>query len=279
MRRSTGAPPRCWRTTGLRRSITRGLAPAWWSAKRPTGRSRWRKWSTSRSRFSTSPAPKSPRKSPGRKARGLKVWGETCPQYFVLSADHMDRPGLRGRQVHVQSSPARRRGQRGAVENDPGRACWMWLRPIIAAGATKRRSASGCMALDAPFRDIPNGVPGLGSRLPILFSEGVSKGRIDPCAFVRLTVDQSRAAVRAVSAQGHHRARRGRGPGAVGREEAGHYHQPADAAHHRLHAVRGAGGDRLARLHHPPRRGGDEGRHRAGRTRQRPVPGARRRTT
>jgi dihydropyrimidinase len=41
--------------------------------------------------------------------------------------------------------------------------------------------------LNAPFRDIPNGVPGLGSRLPILFSEGVSKGRIDPCAFVRLT--------------------------------------------------------------------------------------------
>jgi dihydropyrimidinase len=40
---------------------------------------------------------------------------------------------------------------------------------------------------DAPFRDIPNGVPGLGSRLPVMFSEGVSKGRIDPCMFVRLT--------------------------------------------------------------------------------------------
>ena len=43
------------------------------------------------------------------------------------------------------------------------------------------------MALMHPFRDIPNGVPGLAARLPILFSEGVSKGRIDPCAFVRLT--------------------------------------------------------------------------------------------
>jgi dihydropyrimidinase len=39
----------------------------------------------------------------------------------------------------------------------------------------------------APFRDIPNGVPGLGARLPLLFSEGISKGRIDPCMFVRLT--------------------------------------------------------------------------------------------
>jgi dihydropyrimidinase len=40
---------------------------------------------------------------------------------------------------------------------------------------------------DASFRDIPNGVPGLGSRLPIVFSEGVAKGRIDACEFVRLT--------------------------------------------------------------------------------------------
>ena len=40
--------------------------------------------------------------------------------------------------------------------------------------------------VDAPFRDIPNGVPGLGARLPILFSEGVAKGRIDLCQFVRL---------------------------------------------------------------------------------------------
>jgi len=33
---------------------------------------------------------------------------------------------------------------------------------------------------------IPNGVPGLGSRLPIMFSEGVSRGRIDVNTFVRL---------------------------------------------------------------------------------------------
>ena len=32
---------------------------------------------------------------------------------------------------------------------------------------------------NAIFRDIPNGVPGLAARLPVLFSEGVAKGRID----------------------------------------------------------------------------------------------------
>ena len=37
------------------------------------------------------------------------------------------------------------------------------------------------------FRDIPNGIPGFAARLPIMFSEGVSKGRISLDEFVRLT--------------------------------------------------------------------------------------------
>ena len=48
-------------------------------------------------------------------ARGLKVWAETCPQYFVLGAGRHGPARLRGRQVHVQPQPARRRDQRGAV--------------------------------------------------------------------------------------------------------------------------------------------------------------------
>ena len=40
---------------------------------------------------------------------------------------------------------------------------------------------------DAVFRDIPNGIPGFAARLPIIFSEGVSKGRITLDDFVRLT--------------------------------------------------------------------------------------------
>ena len=38
-------------------------------------------------------------------ARGLKVWGETCPQYFVLSADDMDRPGFEGAKFMCSPSP------------------------------------------------------------------------------------------------------------------------------------------------------------------------------
>jgi dihydropyrimidinase len=37
------------------------------------------------------------------------------------------------------------------------------------------------------FRWVPNGIPGIATRMPILFSEGVVKGRIDLNRFVALT--------------------------------------------------------------------------------------------
>jgi dihydropyrimidinase len=41
--------------------------------------------------------------------------------------------------------------------------------------------------LNAPFRAVANGIPGLETRMAILFSEGVVKGRIDLPRFVALT--------------------------------------------------------------------------------------------
>jgi dihydropyrimidinase len=38
-------------------------------------------------------------------ARGLKVWGETCPQYFVLSAADMDRDGFEGAKFMCSPAP------------------------------------------------------------------------------------------------------------------------------------------------------------------------------
>ena len=170
-------------------------------------------------------------------ARGLKVWAETCPQYFVLAAADMDRPGLRGREIHVQPQPARRRS-RAALWDDIRRGTIDVVSSDHSGWSYEARGASGSSGDDAPFPDIPNGVPGLAARLPIMFSEGVAKGRIDANTFVRLVATQPGEAVRAVSAQGHHRAGRGCRPRAVGRGEAGDDHQRADAARDRLHAVR-----------------------------------------
>ncbi len=119
-------------------------------------------------------------------ARGLRVWGETCTQYFVLTAADMDRPGFEGAKFMCSPAPRDaadhdglwdmvRRGVLDVVSSDHSGWCYDGPRGKRLHGA------------DAPFRDIPNGVPGLTARLPVLFSEGVAAGRIDLPHFVRLT--------------------------------------------------------------------------------------------
>jgi dihydropyrimidinase len=119
-------------------------------------------------------------------ARGLKIWGETCPQYVALTAEDMDRPGFEGAKFMCSPSP------RGKAEQE---GVWRMIRrgvlDVVSSdhsgwsyGSVRGKLANGP---DAPFRDIPNGVPGLAARLPVLFSEGVAKGRITLDEFARIT--------------------------------------------------------------------------------------------
>jgi dihydropyrimidinase len=119
-------------------------------------------------------------------ARGLKVWGETCPQYVTLTAADMDRPGFEGAKFMCSPSPrdtaehARiwemiRRGTLDVVSSDHCGFTFHTDRGKAVAGR------------EASFEKIPNGIPGLAARLPIVFSEGVSKGRIGLEDFVKLT--------------------------------------------------------------------------------------------
>ncbi len=119
-------------------------------------------------------------------ARGVKVWGETCPQYVTLTAADMDRPGFEG--AKFMCSPAPR---------DEAEHARVW--EMIRRGTLDVISSDHCgfsyegdkgkasAGRDASFEKIPNGIPGLAARLPIIFSEGVSKGRISVDKFVQLT--------------------------------------------------------------------------------------------
>ena len=119
-------------------------------------------------------------------ARGVKVWGETCPQYFALTAEDMARPGFEG--AKFMCSPAPRDGaeharvwemiRRGTLDVISSDHCGY----SFAGALGKRQNGDG-----ATFDAVPNGIPGLAARLPLLFSEGVSKGRIGLEDFVRLS--------------------------------------------------------------------------------------------
>jgi dihydropyrimidinase len=118
-------------------------------------------------------------------SRGRTVVGETCPQYLVLTAADLDSRNWEGAKF-VCSPPPR--------DSDSQAACWEGLQ----SGAFELFSSDHCPfryddeegKLNArgakDFRWIPNGIPGVETRLPILFSEGVSKGRIDLQRFVAL---------------------------------------------------------------------------------------------
>ena len=118
--------------------------------------------------------------------RGLKVWGETCPQYFVLTADDMRRPGFEGAKFMCSPSP-RTRQDHEALWQDVRRGTLDVVSSDHSGWSYEGPSGKRVHGEDAPFCDIPNGVPGLAARLPILFSEGVGHGRIDLTRFVALT--------------------------------------------------------------------------------------------
>ncbi|MCR9176780.1 MAG: dihydropyrimidinase [Alphaproteobacteria bacterium] len=118
--------------------------------------------------------------------RGVKVFAETCPQYFVLTADDLEGDQRQG--ARVLCSPAPR-----SVPDQ--QALWRHINSGTIGNVTSDHAPYNIDAVDgkfwagdnAPFNQIANGVPGLETRMPIVFSEGVVKGRIDPQQFVALT--------------------------------------------------------------------------------------------
>jgi len=113
--------------------------------------------------------------------RGLSVFAETCPHYLCLTAQELERDGFEGAKF-VCSPPLR---DSASVE-----ALWQGLATgLIDVVATdhcpfhfqsqKRRGLHS-------FALIPNGLPGIETRLLLLWERGVRSGRIGPSRFVEL---------------------------------------------------------------------------------------------
>jgi dihydropyrimidinase len=117
--------------------------------------------------------------------KGLKIYGETCPQYLFLTADDIAKPGVEGAKFCCSPPPRDAAAQQ---------AVWTGLRNgtfqvFSSDHAPYRFDASGKLPKGerTTFPEIANGVPGIELRLPLLFSEGVQQGRLDLNAFVALT--------------------------------------------------------------------------------------------
>lgn len=118
------------------------------------------------------------------RATGVKAYGEAMPHFLLLDETEYDKPGYESMKV-VITPPLRPKFHQDTL--------WSSLR----TGALETLGSDHCAF---PFKDkirlyetrgstfnmIPHGAPGIETRVPLLFSEGVSKGRISINRFVEL---------------------------------------------------------------------------------------------
>ena len=126
--------------------------------------------------------------------RTVKVMGETCPQYLFFTEEDLRRPdGTKW----VCSPPMRTRDDNarlweglsdGTIQTIGTDHCPFFFdgtKPIIYEGHPVAIPGKELGRDD--FTKIPNGLPGVGDRLPVLWTTGVGAGKITPQQLVALT--------------------------------------------------------------------------------------------
>ena len=114
--------------------------------------------------------------------RGLPAFAETCPQYLFLSYDNYEEPGFDGAK-YVMSPPLRARETqqhlwRGLAFND-----LQVISTDHCPFCMKEQKELG----NDDFSKIPNGAPGIETRMSLVYDGGVRTGRISLNRFVELT--------------------------------------------------------------------------------------------
>jgi dihydropyrimidinase len=114
---------------------------------------------------------------------GLPAYAETCPQYLFLSYDDYERPGFEGAK-YVMSPPLREKWNqealwKGLVKND--------LQVVSTDHCPFCMNEPPQKQLGKDdFSKIPNGAPGIETRLMLVWDGGVRAGKIDMHRFVEI---------------------------------------------------------------------------------------------
>lgn len=117
--------------------------------------------------------------------RGLRVYAETCPQYLFLTAEDLNLEGFEGAK-HICSPPPRDKASQAAVWTGIENGTFQVFSSDHAPFRYEDPEGKKVRGETAAFAHVPNGVPGLETRLPLLYSAGVHGGRIDLNRFVAL---------------------------------------------------------------------------------------------
>jgi dihydropyrimidinase len=123
--------------------------------------------------------------------RGVRVMGETCPQYLFFTIDDLRRrdgakwvcsPPMRSREDNERLWEGLAEGLIQTVGTDHCPFFFDGTKPIIYEG--KEIAIPGKELGKYDFTRIPNGLPGIQDRMPVLWTEGVVRGKMTPHQFV-----------------------------------------------------------------------------------------------
>lgn len=125
--------------------------------------------------------------------RGTRIMGETCPQYLFFTQDVLRRtdgskwicsPPLRSEQDNARLWSGLQDGAIQTIGTDHCAFFFDGSRPIMYEGQPVKIPGKELGRED--FTKIPNGLPGVQDRLPILWTYGVRAGRMTANQFVAL---------------------------------------------------------------------------------------------
>ncbi|MBC2582805.1 dihydropyrimidinase [Clostridium sp. DJ247] len=110
---------------------------------------------------------------------GQKVYAETCPQYLFLDEEKYKEENNEGLK-YIMSPPLRKKYN--------GKMLWNHIKnkdiQVVATDHCPFDFYGDKQRGKEDFTKCPNGAPGIEARIPLMFSEGVMKGRIDIKTFV-----------------------------------------------------------------------------------------------
>ena len=125
--------------------------------------------------------------------RGIPVMGETCPQYLFFTEEHLRRPDgakwicsppMRTAEDNTHLWKGLSNGTIQVMGTDHCPFYFNGNKSIMYEG--EEVAIPGKELGGNDFTKIPNGLPGVQDRMPILWTEGVVKGRITPNQFVAM---------------------------------------------------------------------------------------------
>ena len=121
------------------------------------------------------------------RGHGLHVFAETCPQYLFLTADDLGLDDSYGGARCVCSPPPRDKANQDVIWHGLADGLFTVFSSDHAPFKYDDPAGKKLGGEEVAFRYIPNGTPGLETRLALLYSEGVLAGRITLEQFVALT--------------------------------------------------------------------------------------------